>query len=154
MPELVANKNIKYDGLQQADNDKHKHCRDIKHADRRYEPLNGNDDRIGDPHHECQKGSPRKDEPRSEKSDKNKQHQNAQQPVKDKAEEHFRITSNHARGQPIDHKERIPNDLGKEIGHDKTDKDRDQRSEASIDASSRCQANGAINKCASCSKDR
>lgn len=119
--------------MKQSDQNKDDHRRDIEHPDRWNDLLKRDHDRVRYSHYEREKRLASKYEPLREKSDKNKEHQNAQKPVEDKADKQFRIAGNDTSGEPVDNEERVPNYAGGEIRKDQSDKDRNERSESRID---------------------
>src|SRR5690606_38916472 len=78
---LTANEYIQNDRLQESQQYQQKHHRNIEHSDRRYQFLNWQNDRIGYPHHKCEKRVSGKDEPLRQKADKDEQDQNTQKSV-------------------------------------------------------------------------
>lgn len=142
---LTPHKNIQNYRLQKADHQQHEHCREVEHSDRRYKPLYGPHDRVGDLNNEGKKRFLRKHKPGSDKPQEDKEHKHAKQSVQNKAKDDLRIAGHHTGRQTIDNKKSITDNLCKKVSNHEPDKHCQQRSQPRVDAVHRKKSRRRIN---------
>ncbi len=108
--------------------------------------MYGKHDGIGYFFYKTQKCVSLENEPGRNKTYKDEQNQNAEQPVKEKADKDLWITRHNAGRQAVDYKKSVVDDARAEICQDKGDKHRDQRCKARIDPEIRQEPRGGINE--------